>query len=135
VFVGVSSRRRRLLIKNQFSVPDPVPVRALIDTGADVSGFTPRVFTELDLTPVAKIDLLTPSTPHDAPHKADLYDVTLHLVAEGRMCAFPDSRVMAADCWLPGEGIEALIGRDILDLCFFQYFGQDRAFSLAFEFE
>ena len=39
---------------------------------------------------------------------------------------------MSADCWHEDEGMEALIGRDILDHCFFQYLGPDRRFTLAF---
>jgi hypothetical protein len=40
---------------------------------------------------------------------------------------------MVADCWLPGEGIEALLGMDILSLCFFQLMGPERQFTLAFQ--
>ena len=132
VLVGVSRPRRALLVKHQFRVPAPVHVRALIDTGASVSGFAPRVFAALDLTPVGRIAILTPSTPADAPHESDLFDVSLALVADGGTHPFPDTRVMSADCWHPDEGVEALIGRDILDHCFFQYMGVDRRFTLAF---
>lgn len=76
VLVGVSRPRRALLLKHQFPVPVPVHVRAVIDTGASVSGFSPRVFGALDLTPVGQVSILTPSTPADAPHESDLYDVS-----------------------------------------------------------
>ena len=39
VLVGVSRPRLALLLKHQFPVPVPVHVRAVIDTGASVSGF------------------------------------------------------------------------------------------------
>jgi hypothetical protein len=120
-----------LLQQRRLPIPHPVHVRALIDTGADVSGFGARVFAELGLTPISKIELYTPSTPSTCPHMADVFDVSLSVVAEGRVCPFPVSRVVAADGWQPNEGIEALIGRDILDRCFFQYRGQDRAFTLV----
>jgi hypothetical protein len=132
VVVGVSQTRRRLLQKHGLPVPAVGYVRALIDTGADISGFAPRVFGGLELPPVGKFKILTPSTLPDRPHECDLYDVALSLVAGGRSHLMPESRVMAADCWLPGEGIEGLIGRDILDQCFFQYMGPDRIFTLAF---
>lgn len=90
------------------------------------------MFRALDVTPVTKVSVLTPSTPPDAPHECDLYDVALSLVAGGSAHPFPDTRVMEADCWLPGEGIEALIGMDILGRCFFQLLGPDRRFTLAF---
>jgi hypothetical protein len=90
------------------------------------------VFVSLDLTPVGQVSILTPSTPSNAPPEADLFDVSLSLVAGGVTNPFPDTRVMAADCWHPDEGIEALLGRDILDRCFFRYMGPDRRFTLAF---
>lgn len=97
-----------------------------------MSGFSPRVFRELDISPVATTSVYTPSTPPGSPYHCDLYDVSLSLVADGRSHPFPDLRVMEADCWLPGEGIEALIGMDILNSCYFQFMGPDRRFTLAF---
>jgi hypothetical protein len=132
VLVGVPAVRAGLLRKHGFAIPTPVPVRALIDTGASLSAFTPRVFDALDLRPLDQIAVLTPSTKPDVPHIADWHQVSLSLVADGRECSFPDIHVMSADCWLESEGMEALIGRDILDRCFFQYFGLDRRFTLAF---
>lgn len=132
VLVGVSSTRHALLVKHSFPVPQSVHVRALLDTGASISGFAPRVFRELDLTPVSTLDVLTPSTPADAPHVSDLFDVSLALVAGGTAHALPDLRVMSADCWLPGEGIEALVGMDILCRGFFQLMGPEGQFVFAF---
>jgi hypothetical protein len=53
------------------------------------------------------------------------------MVAGGRACPFPDTYVMSADCWLEGEGIEGLIGRDILARCNFMYFGPEGGFNLS----
>lgn len=131
VLVDVSARRRELLSRHNFPIPEAVHVRALLDTGASISGFSPRVFRELDLTPVSKFDVLTPSTPHDAPHVCDLYDVALSLVANGQARPFSDVRVMVADCWHPGENLEALLGMDILRQCNFQLFGPEGQFTLA----
>jgi hypothetical protein len=131
VLVAVSRQRRRLLTKHGFTVPQPVHVRALLDTGSFASGFALRVFQALDLAPVTTGPVYTPSTSPNAPHQCDFYDVSLSLVAEGGARVFPDSRVMLADCWLPGEGVEALIGMDILSRCFFQLMGPDRRFTLA----
>jgi hypothetical protein len=132
VLVGVSRPRRRLLRKHGFAVPESVHVRALIDTGASVSGFAPRVFRELGLTPVTVSPVLTSSTAPSDPHLCNFFDVSLALVAEGRHHHLTDSRVMEADCWHADEGMEALIGMDILTLCFFQLHGRDRTFTLAF---
>lgn len=133
VLVDVGSQRRRLLKKNNIPIPPSVHVRALIDTGANVSGFAPRVFVALNIPPVGKMPVLTPSTSPNTPHICDVYDVSLSVVANGRPVSFSDSRVVAADGWAPDEGIEALIGRDILNQCFFQYLGIERRFTLALQ--
>jgi hypothetical protein len=132
VLVGVSRSHHGQLLKHGSPVPAPVHVRALLDTGASLSAFAPRVFRELGISPVRKMEVLTPSTATAAPHLADLYDVSLSLVAGGAAHPFPEGQVLEADCWLPGEDIEALIGMDILSRCFFQLLGPDRRFTLAF---
>ena len=132
VLIGASQPRRVLLERNGFTVPVAVPVRALIDTGASISGFSAKVFQALDLTPVSQISVLTPSTLVDTPHDCNVYDVSLSLVANGAAHPFPDVRVMEANCWHPGEEIEALIGMDILRRCFFQLMGPEGQFVIAF---
>ncbi|AWM41111.1 hypothetical protein GobsT_02810 [Gemmata obscuriglobus] len=132
VRVAVSDRRRVLLERNGFPVPAPVFVRALLDTGASISGFAPRVFRALDLAPVSTLEVVTPSTPAHAPHASDIYDVSLALVANGSAHPLADMRVMAADCWHADEGLEALLGVDVLSRCFFQLLGPERQFVCAF---
>jgi len=134
VMVGVGPRRARLLRKNKMRVPDPVHVRSVIDTGAGISGFAGRVFRQLELPPVGTIHILTPSTPADQPKECPLYDVTLYLVAGGAPRPVLESQVIAAEGWQPGkdEGIEGLLGRDILAFSTLQYMGLDRTFTLAF---
>jgi hypothetical protein len=61
-----------------------------------------------------------------------MHQVALAIVANGTAHPFPDSLVMVADCWYEGDAYEALIGRDILDHCNFQYLGPERQFQLAF---
>lgn len=132
VMVGISQLRRRLLKKQNAPIPEQVYCRAVIDTGASISGFAPRIFDSLGLTPVGQTPVLTPSTPYDQPHISDLFDVSLSLVANGTAHPFPDSRVMLADCWLAREGFDALIGRDILSHCNLWYIGSESNFVLNF---
>src|SRR4051794_39241617 len=83
LLVGVSEPRRRVMERNGFQVPEPVPVRALIDTGSAVTGFTASIFAALGLTPVGNIPISTPSTPVGSPHSADEYLVSFQVVANG----------------------------------------------------
>ncbi len=132
VLVSASSRRQELLAKHGFAVPAPVPVRVLLDTGASISGFSPRVFRALDLTHVSTLDALTPSTPAHAPHPCELFDVSLALVAGGSAHWTGDTQVMSADCWPPNEQLEGLLGMDVLRRGFFQLMGPERKFVFAF---
>ena len=130
--IGVGRMRKSVLTRQNFPVPALVHISAVIDTGASISGFDPRVFVELEIPPVDVIPVWTPSTPPEKPHECELFDISLSLVAGGQLHPFPDLVVMNADCWLPNEGIEALLGRDILDRCHFSYDGPSRTFTLAF---
>lgn len=132
VLVGVSGPRQRMLRRHGFPIPQPIPVRAMIDTGSFVTGFAPRVFRSLGIGSVGTLAVFTPSTSPDAPHPAEAFDVTLSVVANGAAHPFTTARVIAADCWLPDEGVEGLVGRDLLDHCGFQYWGPERTFTLAF---
>jgi hypothetical protein len=132
LFISESQARKDLLAKLGMPSSEPVHARALIDTGATVSGFAPRLFRLLGMDPLGKIGIITPSTPADKPFECDQYHVGLSLEAGGRTHFLADFHVIATDSWHPEEGFEGLIGRDILQRCFFQYIGQDRRFTLAF---
>ena len=134
VLIGPNPRRRALLRKLGFPTPDPVPVRAIIDTGASMSGFAAGVFRAADLSVVADTPVLTPSTPSDQPYVTSLYDVALYLVAGGKPHEFMNIRVMAAQGWHPeaDDGAEGIIGRDVLDRAVFTYHGPAQAFSFGF---
>ena len=131
VLFGVPRTRATLLSRAGFPVPAPVHIRALLDTGASLTGVSPRVLAALDLRPFDQMEVYTPSTPPGSPHVCDRFLVSISMVAGGRACPFPDLYVMSADCWLEGEGIEALVGRDILARCNFMYFGPEGNFNLS----
>ena len=132
LMVGVSSHRAKLLRSRSIQVPKPYGLRVLIDTGATVSGFSSDVFAELGLQPVSRQGVYTSATTRNELHQANFFDVAIYLVAEGSPVHFGDLRAMAADCWMPGEGIQGLIGWDILNRCHFECHGPSRAFTLAF---
>jgi hypothetical protein len=132
-FVSVCAPRQKLLRRQGFPVPHPIPIRALLDTGASVSGCTAEVFARLDLKPITQIDLFTPSTKVDAPHQCDLFQVGWSLVAEGGIHLLtPAIQVIVAEGFQPVERIDAIIGRDILARCGFQYWGPDGRFHFSF---
>src|SRR6266446_1508046 len=75
-YIGVSLARAEALTKANQAVPNPVGIRALVDTGASCTCVDPVVFLSLGLTPTGSIAMFTPSTGAN-PHQADQYDVSL----------------------------------------------------------
>ena len=90
------------------------------------------MFRDLDLEAFDDIAIMTHSTTGGTSFLVERYWVNLSLVAEVRVCPMANCHVFATDSWLPGEGVEALIGMDILNKCFFQLMGPDRRFTLSF---
>lgn len=112
-------------------IPDPFVGLALLDTGASVSCLDPSVIEHLQLQPRNMEDVLTPSTGNQ-PHLAAEYDVSV-VIFTGKQKDLP----LANHCMpivqselLLSQRIHALIGRDILRDCIFNYNGNGY-FSLS----
>jgi hypothetical protein len=131
ILIGVSDIRRRRLHAAGFPVPAPTPVLAVIDTGSFTTGVRPELLQALDLRPLRRIPVLTPSTPPDRPHICDQYDIGLTLVAGGSQKHLP-MIIAIGSVDFTEHGIQALIGRDVLTHCVFSYFGPHATFELSF---
>jgi hypothetical protein len=131
LLIGVSQARREALERGGFTVPKRERVRALIDTGAGVSGVDLSILLQLDLRAISQRKIYTASTPADQPHTCDEYDVSLFLpFQEGEL--YLSSVLVIATPFVAQERAAALIGRDVLSHCHFTYNGTTRTFSLAF---
>ena len=73
--------------------------------------------------------MLTPSTGNQA-HYANVYDVSLILVHPALQLTL--GNVAVAESQLMVQGIQALIGRDVLKNCLLVYDGALGVFTLAF---
>jgi hypothetical protein len=74
--------------------------------------------------------VLTPSTGA-IPHQANTYDVSLVMPCGTMTPLFvPNLPIMESD--LAAQGIQALIGRDVLSKCVFIYNGQNGFFTLVY---
>src|SRR5262249_31726602 len=91
-------------------------------------------FKSLELPPIGTTRIITPSTRADTMHECELFDVTLYMAAGGFPRPVLHSQVIAADGWHPDieEGVEGLIGRDVLNRSTFMYYGESGTFSLGF---
>jgi hypothetical protein len=128
VAVHVSKSRADALTAAGRSVPNPLIVRALLDTGASSTCIDPAVAAKLGLTPTGTtmIHTATP-TPHPTLH--NLYDVNLILVGPVSLTFGP---IPVAECDISAIDCQMLLGRDVLQYCCFTYNGRAKLFTLAF---
>lgn len=131
-YIGVSVARREALAAQSQAVPNPVPIFALIDTGASNTCVDPSVLAQLDLTPTGQVSVNTPSTG-SAPVVTDQYDVSIFI--PGALETHPPltrQNVGVILSELVPQGIHALIGRDVLAECLLTYNGPSGTFTLSY---
>lgn len=127
--IGVSEPRAKALHAAKQPVPKAVRIRALIDTGASGTCVDPGCLSSLALTPIGQASIHTPTTGN-TPHSCNQYDVSITLFHPGLMMTLPVVAVIESN--LSIQGIQALLGRDVLSNCLFVYDGGAGTFALAF---
>jgi predicted aspartyl protease len=75
-WIAVSAARHAALTAATQPIPNPIQIRALIDTGATSTCMDPSVLQALNLTPTGSATVETPSTG-GIPVSADQYDIGL----------------------------------------------------------
>lgn len=132
VLVGVSANREAVLHRLGMPVPATVPLRLLIDTGSFLTGLPAEVFARLGLTAVYQAAVRTPSTRPGQPFLPDIYDVAVGLASGISVSVLPSVQVLCSPDYRMDEPVNGILGRDVLDLCHFEYRGPSRYFELAF---
>jgi hypothetical protein len=127
--VGVSSQREAALRAANQPVRPPVPIRALIDTGASATVIDESVLRQLGLAPTGTVQILTPST-RGVPITCMAYDIKAGIYHPAHSLVLGTFPVIAGD--FTGQTISALIGRDVLRNCLFIYDGVALHFTIAF---
>jgi hypothetical protein len=89
----------------------------------------PSAIQGLGIAPTGVAPVHTPSTGANA-HQASVYDVSLVLLHPA--LSLNISNVAIVEAQLSIQGIQALIGRDVLKNCLLVYDGQAGTFTLAF---
>lgn len=128
--IGVSGPRVNALRQAGQPVPDTQVVRALIDTGASGTCIDPRVLQSLGVVSTGSQPVHTPSTTSGNPYQAAQFDVSIIIPSQNLNKIFHVVPVIEAN--LDHQGIQALIGRDILSQCLLVYDGQSGLFTLAY---
>jgi predicted aspartyl protease len=127
----VTQARGKALAASGQPIPKRQVMNALVDTGASCTCVDPAIIQALGLTPTGSTQMYTPSTGAQA-HVTDQYDASLKIYCtmEQAPLEIPVIAVVASD--LRVQGIDALIGRDVLKFCLLSYNGDQGSFTLAF---
>jgi predicted aspartyl protease len=124
VTVGLEQTMAHALIQQGKAIPPARAGLALIDTGASVSCIDEQAAQDMKL-PVVDVGKMT-SASHDS-HPCNLYPIQIVLPAG---IAFGAPRAMGAS--LAAQGLIAIIGRDILQVCTLFYNGNAGQITLSF---
>lgn len=113
------------LIASGSPVPTPLLAEALIDTGASVTCIDDALAQQLRL-PV--IDRMTMTSASHAAHPVNVYPIRVEFAGLGLERTL--NRVMGAV--LAPQGIQMLIGRDLLSEAVLIYNGREGEFTIGF---
>ena len=113
------------------TVPQPIQIRGLVDTGASTTAIDPTIIQALGIQATGSMAIVTPSTG-STPVQVNTYDVgiVIPLAQVGQTHIIGALQVFESS--LTVQGIQALIGRDILSSSLLVYDGRSNIFSLAF---
>lgn len=126
---GTSHLQGERLLKRGMTIPEPVTVAAMIDTGAQASSLDLRVIDRLGLAFVRQVLLVT-NTTDLAGQPRDQYSALATIgVGQDEPLA---KTVLVIKADFAARGFLALIGRDLLQYCVFTYHGPGERFTLAF---
>jgi predicted aspartyl protease len=128
--VGVSQPREEALIKAGQAVPDRVEGRFLVDTGASCTCVDPDFIKTLGLPVINRVPIQTPST-NGKHHHCDLCDGSIALLGKEVKDVYYIPAMPMLATQLKSQGIDGLIGRDILNLCTLVIVGSAGLLSLS----
>lgn len=131
VTIGISVPRQTAMTAAGLKAPGYVQGQFLIDTGASSSCMDSGLVAKLALTPTGAVSIHTPST-NGVTHTCNQYDVMLFIpgAATGIGCLIEAVGVIETS--LAPQGIDGLIGRDLLDRWTCVYNGSAGMFTICY---
>lgn len=129
VQIHVSEPRAHALTANNQVIPPAVSARLLIDTGASNTCIDPRLIAALGIAPTGSVPMHTPTTAGTPVH-CDQYDIKLIIPHPVLSRVFGAVPVLASD--FSAQGMQGLLGRDILAHCVFIANGEIGFYTLSF---
>ena len=131
VIVGVSQPRQRALLAAGKTVPSGVTGQFLVDTGASLTCVDPGLIKPLNLQPTSAAMIHTPSTNGQA-QACFQYDAMLFIPGSNPGQGYIIDAIPIIETELKSQGIDGLLGRDILSRCTLIYNSSLAMFTLAY---
>lgn len=130
VLIEVSQQRKLAMQSAGLIAPIAVPCRLLIDTGASSTCLDSWIFKSLNINPIGTVEMHTPSTSVNNAHRCNQYDICLIVPHQAINRYF--HTIPALESEFSHQGIDGLLGRDILESCLFIYNGELGIYTLSF---
>lgn len=132
VHIGLSAPHAAALKAQGKPVPPMATGVFLLDTGASGTCVDPALVSGLGLTPTGAVMIQTPSTA-GTPVACPQYDVQLVMFASNtNLTPFVVSALPVMETALKSQGIDGLLGRDVLDRCVLNYIGPTKQLVLSY---
>ena len=131
VHVGVSAPRMQALQAANHTIPPVATGTFLIDTGASATCADPALIAGLMLQPTGRVGISTPSTAGQ-PHFCEQFDVSIYIPGSTPTIGHMIPAIPIVATHLRSQGIDGLIGRDVLKACTLIYNGTADWFTLAY---
>ena len=129
-FVSITAAHHAALTAAGKAVPKPVPVRLLVDTGATCTNVCTSVIPAAGLMQTGLVPVHTPSTAGTAVSMPQ-YDASLLIpLRDGSWHTIQAMPIICAD--FTAQGIQGLLGRDVLAKCAMSYHGDMNLCFLSF---
>ncbi len=129
VFINASLPRLAALRNAGQAAPTPAKIRLLVDTGASSTCIDAKVMKQLGIAATGSVPIHTPSTG-TVPQSCDLYDVGIVILDPIHSHSIPIVPVIESD--FSTQGIDGLLGRDILSKMLLIYDGKAGRFTLSY---
>lgn len=113
-------------------IPQPVVARLVVDTGASLTAIDCAIIQQLNLTSTGSTLIHTPST-QGQPHAANQYDVGLTIYgATMNDIVYTTAALPVIDGNFRAQGIDGLLGRDVLATGRLFYLGDANTYGISF---
>lgn len=129
--IGISEPLKKLRRSKGQDVPPDIPIQLLVDTGADTTTIAEMHMRSLGIesTGASPVRTITSGVTGDACNAYGA-SLTIHSVGFGEApLKFPAMEVLAQD--FHNEGIDGLLGRDVLSTMVFVMDGPNKRFTMT----